>query len=330
MFKESAPPPPLNGYKWRAYLQNDLHSLRLILKKVTFLRIYGHLLSADGSKSISIKSACKSFCKKVLQIQVGFHKMSLKQAFFIDTTMIDIFSPLKEMTSNMVKAVPFDTYKSSRSIWSIVAWYLPFCSLTIVALRLQVTSPGFVHVSEGWIKWGEPYRRQSYCFSDNKRTPKMLHFTKTCTGNSIKQVKVISNEENWISREPCVLGKDICSCFARTKLSYCFKHLFSDETDQWSSVNASRIQMRASAMCEIKRAIQAMHTHARLEHDFHTVAQTSEGSKHEIHRRLCEIQQAYTKCDYSGMCAVQRVPVGTHSHRRRESCSLDDGYGKSK
>ena len=31
--------------------------------KVTFLRIYGQLLSADGSKSISIKSACKSFCK---------------------------------------------------------------------------------------------------------------------------------------------------------------------------------------------------------------------------------------------------------------------------
>ena len=28
-----------------------------------FLRIYGQLLSADGSKSISIKSACKSFCK---------------------------------------------------------------------------------------------------------------------------------------------------------------------------------------------------------------------------------------------------------------------------
>ena len=32
-------------------------------KKNTFLRIYGHLLSADGSKSISIKGGCKSFGK---------------------------------------------------------------------------------------------------------------------------------------------------------------------------------------------------------------------------------------------------------------------------
>ena len=38
------------------FLQNDLHPLLLILKKkVSFLRICGQLLSADGSKSISIK-----------------------------------------------------------------------------------------------------------------------------------------------------------------------------------------------------------------------------------------------------------------------------------
>ena len=50
-------------FTYEELLQNDFHPLWLILKNVTFLRIYGQLFSTDCSKSISIKSARKTFCK---------------------------------------------------------------------------------------------------------------------------------------------------------------------------------------------------------------------------------------------------------------------------